>query len=63
MNKYGERSYLPVEDMLMATVPVMWGGIYGGVYDRPSQAPAWNRTVDRLDPATGKLDGAVTPGV
>ena len=46
--KYRETSYLPVEATVMATVPVLWSGIYGRVDDGPPQLPAWNITSDLL---------------
>ena len=41
----------------------IWSGTDGGVDDVPPQAPVWNRTGNRLVPATGQSEGAPPPDV
>ena len=63
MEKYRERIYLLVEATLLDSVPVLQGGIYGGVDDISLQLPAWNRDGYRLGPDTGQSDKEPPPVV
>ena len=62
-SKYRERRYLSGKDVMSSAVTRMQGGVGGRVNDGPLQVPAWFRSRDQLGPATGKSDGATTPGV
>ena len=62
-SKYRERRYLLGKAVVSSSVHIMKGGVGGRVNDDPLQVPAWFRSRDQLGPATGKSDGATTPGV
>ena len=61
--KYVERRYISEENVALAGIPIMQGGVDCRVDDGPMQAPAWNKARDQLVPATSQSDGSTTPGV